>query len=179
MSDPVAEHRAYAPDRVAFGVVTVSSSRTLDDDDSGRRIEELAVAAGMKVAERLIVDDEVAAIRGVLQALLSRDDVDAIVVNGGTGYSPGDVTPEAVHSVLDEEIPGFGELFRVLSYQEIGAAAMLSRAFAGVAHGRPVFVLPGSPKAVTLAMETLILPEVAHLLGQLRRDDGGKGEREG
>ncbi len=101
--------------------------------------------------------------------MVSWNSRDAIVVDGGTGFSPKDVTPEAVEPLSDEELPGFGELFRLLSYEEIGAAAMLSRAIAGIAHGKPVFVLPGSPKAVELAMTKLILPEVAHLLGQLRR----------
>lgn len=165
----VESHRRYAIDKLGFAVVTVSDSRTAEDDTSGRRIRELAEAAGHRVEESLIMPDEVGAVRAAVQGLLSRDDVDVVVLTGGTGFSPRDLTREAVEPLLERAVEGFGELFRALSFQEVGAAAMLSRAFAGVVGGRAVFALPGSPKAVALAMEKLILPETGHLLAQCRR----------
>jgi len=115
------------------------------------------------------VPDEIVEIRAAAGELLRRDDVDVLVLSGGTGFSPRDLTLEAAAPLLERRIDGFGELFRMLSFEEIGAAAMLSRAAAGVIGRRAVFVLPGSPKAVTLAMRRLILPEAGHLLGQARR----------
>ena len=167
--DPPQEHRAYGPDRLGFAALTVSDSRTAEDDGSGDAIERLARAAGHDLVERRIVPDEIVEIRAAAGELLRRDDVDVLVLSGGTGFSPRDLTLEAAAPLLERRVDGFGELFRLLSYQEIGAAAMLSRAAAGVIGGRAVFVLPGSPKAVTLAMERLILPEAGHLLGQARR----------
>jgi molybdenum cofactor biosynthesis protein B len=112
----------------------------------------------------------VAAIRGAIRRMLALPGVDVVVLTGGTGFSPRDVTIDAVRPLLDQEVDGFGELFRALSYQQVGAAAMLSRAAAGLAGDKAVFLLPGSPKAVSLAMEKLILPETAHLLSQARRE---------
>jgi molybdenum cofactor biosynthesis protein B len=124
------------------------------------------------------VADEAAAIAGALRALLGAPEVDVVVLTGGTGFSPRDVTVEAVRPLLEREIEGFGELFRALSYRQIGPRAMVSRAFGGVAGGKAVFALPGSPKAVRLGMEELVLPVVSHLLGQLRRrHDGGAPTR--
>jgi len=118
---------------------------------------------------RRIVPDDAGAIARELRAALEREGVDAVVLTGGTGIAPRDVTPEAVLPLLDRVVPGFGELFRMLSYQEIGSAAVLSRALAGLASGRVVFVLPGSRGAVQLAMEKLVLPEIGHLLGEARK----------
>jgi molybdenum cofactor biosynthesis protein B len=162
-------HRQAAPERVAVCILTVSDTRTLETDTGGARVAELLAAAGHAVAAREIVRDEAAAIAEALRAALRRDGVDAVILTGGTGVAPRDVTPEAVEPLLDRLVPGFGELFRMLSYQEIGSAALLSRALAGLAAGRVVFVLPGSRGAVQLAMEKLVLPELGHLLGEARK----------
>lgn len=167
--DPPEQHRTYGPDRLGFAALTVSDSRTRDDDASGGEIERLATAAGHLLIERRIVPDEIVEIRAAATEILRRDDVDVLILSGGTGFSPRDLTLEAVAPLLERRIDGFGELFRMLSFEEVGAAAMLSRAGAGIIGRRAVFVLPGSPKAVRLAMERLILPEAGHLLGQARR----------
>lgn len=164
-----AEHRAYAPDSVRCLVLTVSDSRTPETDGSGQAIEEGLVAGGHAVVERSIVRDERDAIRDAVLRAVARTDVDAALVTGGTGVSPRDHTPEVVAPLLEKTLDGFGELFRALSFQEIGAAAMLSRALAGSAGRTAIFVMPGSSPAVRLALERLILPELAHLVGQLRR----------
>lgn len=168
-SDPPAEHRAYAPESVSCVVLTVSDSRTLDDDASGNAIRDQLETAGHRVADRWIVPDEPAAVRRAVLRAVARPDVDVAIVTGGTGVSPRDSTPETVAPLLDKELPGFGERFRALSSEEIGSAAMLSRALAGTAARTAVFVTPGSSGAVRLAMERLILPELGHLVGQLRR----------
>ena len=162
-------HRRAAPERVVVCVLTVSDTRTLETDTGGARVEELLVGAGHSVLPRSIVPDDAGAIAQALRAALARDGVDAVVLTGGTGIAPRDVTPEAVLPLLERVVPGFGELFRMLSYQEIGSAAVLSRALAGLASGRVVFVLPGSRGAVQLAMEKLVLPELGHLLGEARK----------
>ena len=159
-------HRKSAPARVPTAVVTVSDTRTLDTDTGGARVAELLGAAGHPVVVREIAKDEPAEISALLSALLTRDDVAAVILTGGTGVAPRDVTPEAVEPLLDRVVPGFGELFRALSYDQIGSAALLSRALAGLASGRVVFVLPGSRGAVELAMEKLVLPELGHLAGE-------------
>ena len=163
-----AKHRSLAPETIGLAVLTVSDSRTPEDDVSGRRIQELATEVGHRVVERRLVGDDIAAIRPAVAELAALPGVDIVVVSGGTGFSPRDVTLEAVAPLLDPIIEGFGELFRMLSYEQVRAAAMLSRATAGLIEDRVVFVLPGSPKAVELAMERLILPEAGHLLGQMR-----------
>jgi molybdenum cofactor biosynthesis protein B len=150
-------------------VLTVSDTRTLETDTGGARVAELLAGAGHAVAAREIVRDDAAAIAAALSAALARDGIDAVILTGGTGVAPRDVTPEAVAPLLERVVPGFGELFRMLSYQEIGSAAILSRAVAGLARGRVVFVLPGSRGAVQLAMEKLVLPELGHLLAEARK----------
>ena len=169
-SDAPAQHRAYAPRSVRCAVLTVSDSRTLADDTSGESIAAALGAAGHEIADRAIVRDDATAIAAAVRRGIERADVDAVIVTGGTGVSPRDVTPEAVLPLLDKLLHGFGELFRMLSFEEIGAAAVLSRALAGTAGRTAVYVLPGSRGAVKLGMERLILPELAHLVGQLRRD---------
>jgi molybdenum cofactor biosynthesis protein B len=164
-----AEHRAYAPAALACFVLTVSDSRSLADDTAGALIAACLAEAGHSVAERRLVPDETDEIRAAVAGAIERADVDAVLVTGGTGVSPRDCTPEAVAALLDKRLDGFGELFRALSYQEIGAAAMLSRALAGSAGRKAVFVMPGSRAAVELAMKRLVLPELGHLVGQLRR----------
>jgi molybdenum cofactor biosynthesis protein B len=159
-------HRKSAPARVPTAVVTVSDTRTLDTDTGGARVAELLGAAGHPVVVREIAKDEPAEISALLSALLTRDDVGAVILTGGTGVAPRDITPDTVEPLLDRVVPGFGELFRALSYEQIGSAALLSRALAGLASGRVVFVLPGSRGAVELAMQKLVLPELGHLAGE-------------
>lgn len=154
----------------AFAVVAVTDSQTPESDRNGPLVRELVEAAGHAVALQKLVPNAVSAVQEELQDLLQREGIDAVVFCGGTGFSPRDLTVDAVRPFLEREVDGFGELFRVLSYAEIGTAAMLSRAVGGVARRRAVFCLPGSPKAVRLAVERLILPELGHLLGQLRRE---------
>ncbi|HEX5759978.1 MAG TPA: molybdenum cofactor synthesis domain-containing protein [Thermoanaerobaculia bacterium] len=167
--DVPAEHRAHAPAALGFAALTVSDSRTAATDGGGRAIRDAAEGAGHRVVEARIVRDEVEAIRGAARALLSLPEVDVLVLTGGTGLAPRDVTLDAVAPLIERPVEGFGELFRMLSYRQVGAAAMLSRAAAGVVAGKAVFALPGSPQAVTLAMEELILPEAGHLVAQARR----------
>ncbi|MES1244214.1 MAG: MogA/MoaB family molybdenum cofactor biosynthesis protein [Acidobacteriota bacterium] len=166
----VEQHRRAAPAVLGFAFVTVSDTRTAEDDTSGRTLADLARGAGHRVESSRIVPDDVAAIRRAVSELLRSDAVDVVVLTGGTGFSPRDVTLDAVEPLLESRIDGFSELFRMLSWQQVGSAAMLSRATAGLATGRAVFLLPGSTKAVALAMEALILPEAGHLLGQARRE---------
>ena len=167
----VEDHRAYSPASLAFAVLTASDSRDEASDLSGSLIVELVQAAGHRVIERQVLQDEIETIRSVTEALVESSEIDVIVLTGGTGLSPRDISVEAISPLLKRKIEGFGELFRMLSYKEIGAAAMLSRACAGVSDRIALFVVPGSPKAAKLAMESLILPEIGHLLGQLRRFD--------
>lgn len=162
-------HReAAAAESLGFATLVVSDARTAASDRSGPLVAERVAAAGHRAVERRLAANQVEAVRRELGALLADERVDVVVVCGGTGLASRDVTVEAVRPLLARELPGFGELFRALSFQEIGAAAMLSRATAGVASGRAVFVLPGSPPAVALALDRLILPEAAHLLEQVR-----------
>lgn len=171
----VEEHKTRTPQRVAFAVITVSDTRNEANDSGGKLARELIEARGFTVASASIVRDEAAAIRAAIGAAAKDDAVDAVLLTGGTGISLRDVTPQAALSMCETTLEGFGELFRALSYQEIGAAAMLSRAVAGV-HGltsakkrTPVFCLPGSPKAVRLGLDKLVLPEIGHVLAELRR----------
>lgn len=152
---------------VGFAVLTVSDTRTAETDAGGRLVAEEVEAEGHVVVERRLVADEVDAIRAACNALLADERVECVVVTGGTGVAPRDVTVEALRPLFERDLPGFGELFRSLSYGEVGAAAMLSRAIAGIAEGRPVFLLPGSPPAVELGMTRLVLPVIAHLVDQL------------
>ena len=164
----VHEHRRHAPACVNCGVLTVSDTRTEADDASGRRIGELLREHGHRVPLYRIVKDEPALITQALRE--APQEVAAIICNGGTGLAARDSTYEAIRALLDKEISGFGELFRMLSYETIGAAAMLSRATAGVMGDRVVFSLPGSPDAVDLAMTKLILPELGHVVGMVRKE---------
>ena len=162
------EHYAAAPRTVTVAVVTLSDSRSLADDRTGDTIVALLEAAGHSVAGRELVREDPPAIRAALEAALAGP-AQAVILNGGTGIAPRDSTPEIVAPLLECELPGFGELFRQLSFREIGAAAMLSRALAGVARGKLLFALPGSKAACRLALERLILPELGHLVGELRK----------
>jgi molybdenum cofactor biosynthesis protein B len=163
------EHRHEAPRTISIFVVTASDTRGEAEDESGRFLREAAAAAGHRLAGYRIVRDEPDAIRAALEEA-ARAGADAIVVNGGTGIAGRDRTYEAVAALLEKRLDGFGELFRMLSYAEIGAAAMLSRAVAGVWGGRAVFSMPGSRAAVRLAWEKLLAPELGHVVRELRKD---------
>jgi len=162
-------HRQAAPEDVPSAVITVSDTRDLQTDTGGRLVEEMLIAAGRTVTGRRIVKDDPAAIRDALAAAIADPRVRAVVFTGGTGVAPRDVTPDTLEPELERVIPGFGELFRMLSYEDIGSAALLSRALAGLRGGKVVFVIPGSRGAVRLAMEKLILPELGHLAGEARK----------
>jgi len=162
-------HRKGAPQRIPSAVLTVSDTRTLETDTGGALLAERLEAAGHPVVLRDIVPDDLVAIQAAVRRALEREDVRALLVTGGTGIAARDVTPEAIGPLLEREVPGFGELFRMLSYEEIGSAALLSRALAGLAQGRVVFVLPGSRGALRLALDKLILPELPHLVGEARK----------
>jgi len=164
-----ASHRAYAPEKLRCAVLTVSDSRTLENDTSGDLMRDRLEAAGHCVLDRGIVPDDPDPLRLWVLERIARGTVDAILVSGGTGASPRDQTVETLEPLLGKVLPGFGELFRTLSFEEIGPAAMLSRALAGTADRTAVFILPGSSAAVRLALDRLIVPELAHLVGQLRR----------
>jgi molybdenum cofactor biosynthesis protein B len=159
-------HRKGAPISVATCVITVSDTRTLESDTGGGLVVELLADAGHEVVSREVVKDDAESIAAAVRAALSLQGSGAVILTGGTGVAPRDVTPESVEPFLERVVPGFGELFRMLSYEDIGSAAVLSRALAGLAKGRVVFVIPGSRGAVRLAMDKLILPELAHLAGE-------------
>lgn len=169
MSQSVEEHREAAPDSVGCAVITVSDTRTQETDSSGRLMIELLKAAGHDVAHYAIVPDDPEQIREQLELCASDEHIDAILFNGGTGIASRDTTFDVLAAALEKELPGFGELFRMLSWNEIGAAAMLSRATAGVFRGRVLFSTPGSSNAVRLAMEQLIVPELSHLVYEVRK----------
>lgn len=160
------EHRAQAPASVRCYVVTVSDTRTMDTDFSGRAIADLLQAAGHVVLGRTIVRDDVDLVRGTMERELANPQVQAIITTGGTGITSRDSTYEAVVAMLDKRLDGFGELFRMLSFEQIGSAAMLSRACAGITAGKIVVSLPGSEAAVRLAMDRLLIPELGHLVQQ-------------
>lgn len=159
-------HRRDAPAQVPTAIVTVSDSRTLETDAGGALVEQMLGDAGQPVSGRRIVPDEPEAIRAALDQAIAESDVRAVIFTGGTGIAPRDVTPDTIEPELDRLVPGFGELFRALSYEDIGTAALLSRALAGLKQGKVVFVIPGSRGAVRLAMEKLIVPELGHLAGE-------------
>src|SRR5215472_587584 len=150
-------HKEQARTNLKVGVITASDSRTPETDKSGATIREMFEKAGHQVAYYEVVPDDPSKIAHAI--ITNLPNLDAIVVNGGTGLTQRDVSADAVRSLLDREIEGFGELFRMLSFQEIGSAAMISRAIAGVRHRRFIAALPGSTAACRLAMEKLILPE--------------------
>ena len=172
MSTPDAtprEHRATAPKTVGCFVLTVSDTKTADTDTSGTVIRDLLTAAGHRVVESRIVRDEPRDVARIVRQACAREDVQAVVLTGGTGITSRDSTFEAVEALLDKRLPGFGELFRMLSFQEIGAAAMMSRAQMGLHARRIVVSLPGSPNACRLALEKLLIPELGHLLREASR----------
>ncbi|KHE72923.1 molybdenum cofactor biosynthesis protein B [Halobacillus sp. BBL2006] len=167
----VEEHKSEAPESVFCMVLTISDTRTEETDKSGRLMIERLERQGHSVKAYRIVSDEETSIRKALEEGLQHTDVDVILTNGGTGIAERDVTIEVVEALMDKEIPGFGELFRMLSYTEdIGSAAILSRAIAGVSGSCAIFSTPGSSGAVKLAMDRLILPELNHVVRELKKD---------
>jgi molybdenum cofactor biosynthesis protein B len=175
VSESAKRHKAEAPKRLRFGIFTCSTSRYLKtkkgeqaEDVSGDLIEDFLKKAGHKIVFRkLIPDDKTLIEEGIRQALASAD-LDVVVFSGGTGVAPSDITVETVLPFLKKILPGFGEIFRLLSFEKIGSAAVLSRAIAGVAKGKVFFCIPGSPDAVRLCFERLILPEAAHIVKHAR-----------
>ena len=167
------EHKATAPRTVGCWVLTVSDTKTPETDTSGALIRKLLTDAGHPVVGSSIVRDEPKDVQRVIREACASDAVKVVIATGGTGITSRDSTYEAIDAMLDKRLPGFGELFRMLSYQEIGAAAMLSRATAGIIAGCAVFVLPGSEHAVRLAMTKLILPELGHVVRELTRNPLG------
>ena len=165
---PAREHRSDAPTQVSCFVLTCSDSRAHADDVSGRALREALEAAGHSVVGQTVVRDEPDQIRAAVERGIEGG-ARAVLITGGTGITRRDQTVEAIRPLLEKEIPGFGELFRMLSFQEIGSAAWLSRALAGTARGALIFVLPGSPNAVRLALDRLILPELGHAVRELSR----------
>jgi len=163
------EHKAQAPASVGCYVVTVSDTRTEATDTGGRAIVELLSAAGHTVSGKTIVKDDPIAVRSAVERQLAADGIDVIITTGGTGITSRDNTYEAVSAMLQKRLDGFGELFRMLSFEQVGSAAMMSRACAGLVAGRIVVCLPGSEKAVRLAMERLLIPELGHLVQQARK----------
>ena len=157
----VHEHEKHARKNLKIGVITASDSRTPETDQSGKLIRTMLEAAGHRVDYYEIVRDDREKISAALVNNL--ENLDAIIVNGGTGITARDNTTEVVTSLLDKELEGFGELFRMLSFNEIGAAAMMSRAIAGVRHGKFIAAIPGSTDACRLAMEKLLLPQLGHI----------------
>lgn len=154
---------------VRIAILTLSDTRNTANDESGRAIREILTNAGHVVAAYTLIRDEPDVLRSQLNAWLASDVIEAIITTGGTGISRRDTTIAVIDSLLDSSLPGFGELFRSLSFQEIGPAAMLSRATAGIANGKFVAALPGSKNAVTLAMRELILPQIQHIVSELRK----------
>jgi len=163
------EHKAQSPSFVVCAVVTVSDTRTSETDTSGALIRKLLSDRGHRVASSHWVKDEPTEVQKLLVDLISKPDVQAVILNGGTGISKRDGTYEAVAGLLEKRLDGFGELFRSLSYLEVGSAAMMSRAVAGVYGGKIVISIPGSESAVRLAMEKLILSELGHLVREINR----------
>jgi molybdenum cofactor biosynthesis protein B len=163
------EHKQHAPRSVRCAIITISDTRTVETDTGGAAIASLLLAAGHEVAGRSIVKDDPAQVTAAIEHRLDSGEAQVIITTGGTGITSRDSTYEAVSALLDKRLDGFGELFRMLSYQEIGAAAMLSRACAGLIRGRIVVALPGSEAAVRLAMDRLLLPELGHLVREASR----------
>lgn len=164
LNNPVSEHKASAPRSASLAVVTLSSTRSLEDDQSGDMIRQILESAGHTISARLVISDDRTALRAALQKLLRRKDVQAIITTGGTGLAPSDITVETVRPLLEKELTGFPALFMLVSYPQAGTAAMLSRTVAGTIKGKPIFCLPGSPRACRLATEALIVPEIGHML---------------
>lgn len=164
------EHRAYAEkiQSVQCGVLTISDTRTEETDEGGQLLRSLLESDGHRVTRYRIVRDDLWQVRATVVTWVTDDEIDAVITTGSSGVAPRDIAFEAIAPLLDKTLDGFGELFRQLSFGEIGSAALMSRAFAGVANGKVIFCLPGSPQACQLAMQKLILPELRHLVWTVR-----------
>jgi len=169
MSSTPDEHKAHAPKMVGCAVVTVTDTRTAKTDTGGATIAKRLTGAGHRIVRREIVPDDPEKLRALLESLFTRSDVEAILLTGGTGVASRDHTFETVNRVIERPMPGYGELFRMLSYEQVGPACMLSRAFGGVVRDTLILTMPGSVAAVELAMDKIILPELSHIVGQLKR----------
>jgi molybdopterin adenylyltransferase len=165
----VTDHKSTSPATVACFVLTVSDSRTLATETSGKAIADLLLAAGHVVVDRQAVKDEPDEVRRIIQDEIARNRVQVLITTGGTGITRRDSTYEALVGLFDKRLEGFGELFRMLSFEEIGSAAMMSRATAGIVGRSALFLLPGSEAAVRLAMTRLIIPELGHIARELNR----------
>jgi len=163
------DHKATAPQSVGCYILTVSDTRTMETDSGGKAIAELLATAGHEVVGRAIVHDDIELVRDTIVRQLANPSVQVVITTGGTGITSRDTTFEAVSALLHKRLDGFGELFRMLSYQQIGSAAMMSRACAGLVAGRIVVCLPGSEAGVRLAMEKLLVPELGHLVREASR----------
>jgi len=163
------EHKAHAPRSIGCFVLTISDTKTPETDSSGGLIKKLLLTGGHQVIAATIVRDEPADVARAIREACADAAVQAVIATGGTGITSRDSTFEAIDGLLDKRLPGFGELFRMLSFQEVGAAAMLSRAQMGIHAGRIIVSLPGSPNACRLALEKLLLPELPHLVREARR----------
>jgi molybdenum cofactor biosynthesis protein B len=169
LSESAEKHRKASPERIRVAVLTISDTRTPETDTGGNIIVDSMQKSGHEIVHREIVKDDAPQIKKTLEKLLADAGVDAVVTTGGTGISARDTTYEVVVRMLDKKLDGFGELFRMLSYEEVGAAAILSRAIAGAAGSKFVACLPGSTNAVRLAMEKLLVPEIPHVVFELRK----------
>ena len=169
MSSPADEHKAAAPSELRCAVITVSDTRTLETDSGGQLVVDLLMAAGHVVQRREIIPDDPEVMTPLLLSLQGDEEVEAVLMTGGTGITSRDQTYETVTRLITRPIPGYGELLRMLSYEQVGAAAMLSRATAGLMQQTVVLTMPGSPRAVELAMEKIILPELCHLAREAGR----------
>jgi molybdenum cofactor biosynthesis protein B len=168
------EHKRHAPRSVGCAVITVSDSRDEATDDSGQMIQEALRKDGHASLLYRLVPDDPDAIRRTIEDAVGTEGVQAVLINGGTGVSRRDTTYEVVAGMVEKRLDGFGELFRMLSYDEIGSAAMMSRAVAGISRGAVIFAMPGSPAAVRLALEKLILPELGHVVFEMGKGLGSK-----
>ena len=163
------QHKEEAPSSVSCAVVTISDSRTEEDDESGLLLKQKLADSGHRIIAYSIIKDDAGAISQKLKELLTQQELEVIITSGGTGVGRRDVTVETVSPILDKKLDGFGELFRSLTYQEIGTGSIMSRAIAGVAGGKVIICLPGSPAATNLAMDKIILPEIGHMVREATR----------
>jgi molybdenum cofactor biosynthesis protein B len=175
MSESTSEHKSKAPSRINFALITVSTSRYCelkagrhDNNLSGDLIVKLLSVTGYEVVYNDLVPDDTSLIRKSLEKTTNMSSIDAIIMCGGTGVTKTDITIETVTPLMDKQLPGFGEIFRKLSYESIGSAAITTRASAGLINGKVVFCLPGSPQAVEMALKNLVIPEVAHIVKHVR-----------
>lgn len=166
-SDTSEEHKKHAQHRLGFAVITLSSTRTKDEDTAGQTIKELAEGAGHNITQHYVVKDDKDEIKKIIETILGDKKTNVIVTNGGTGIAKKDVTIEAVKPFFEKEIASFNPLFAMLSYEAVGSAALVSRATAGIVKDKAIFCIPGSPRACRLAMEKLILPEAGHIIKHL------------